>query len=163
MRACSIAPQRKASARPAARRSYLLVALSLHRLGELFRFLDRRRADQHRLEFGVGGLNFARDGAQFLFGGAIDLIIFVEPPRPACLSEFRRLRAYRFSEFIRLRRRRSGHAGEFGIKPEIILEGDRGQRHVLRLDLHMFLGFKGPDADLPNNAGPASCGRYIHQ
>ena len=47
-----------------------------------------------------------------------------------------------FGEFVRFRRGRAGHAGELLIEAEIILEGDRGQRHVFRLDLHMLLGFQ---------------------
>ena len=47
-----------------------------------------------------------------------------------------------FGEFERLGRGRAGHAGQLAIKAEVILEGDRGQRHVFRLDLDMLLGFE---------------------
>ncbi len=38
--------------------------------------------------------------------------------------------------------RRAGHAGQLGVKAEIILEGDRGQRLVLVLDVDAFLGLE---------------------
>ena len=40
----------------------------------------------------------------------------------------------------RFGRRRTGHAGELFVETEIVLEGDRGQRLVLGLDLHAFFG-----------------------
>ena len=43
-------------------------------------------------------------------------------------------------EFGRLGRRGAGHARQLGIHAEIVLEGDRGHRLVLGLDLDAFLG-----------------------
>jgi len=45
-------------------------------------------------------------------------------------------------QFVGFGQRRTGHAGEFFVHPEIILEGDRGQRLVFRLNLDMLLGFQ---------------------
>jgi hypothetical protein len=42
----------------------------------------------------------------------------------------------------RLGHRRAGHAGQLRIQAEIVLEGDRGQRLVLGLDLDVFLGLE---------------------
>src|SRR5208283_4239661 len=44
-------------------------------------------------------------------------------------------------ELSRFRLRRTGHAGQFFVHAEVILEGDGCQRLVLALDLHAFLGF----------------------
>ena len=44
-------------------------------------------------------------------------------------------------EFVRLGFRRAGHAGELLVKPEIILDRDRGERLRFAIDLHAFLGF----------------------
>ena len=44
-------------------------------------------------------------------------------------------------ELIRFGLGRAGHAGELLIKPEIILNRDRGQRLRLAIDLHAFLRF----------------------
>ena len=46
------------------------------------------------------------------------------------------------AEFLGFGRRRTGHAAELLVHAEIVLEGDRGQRLVFRLDRHLFLGFE---------------------
>ena len=46
------------------------------------------------------------------------------------------------AELLGLGRGRAGHAGELLVHAEIVLEGDRGQRLVLRLDRHVLLGFQ---------------------
>ena len=56
----------------------LLVAVPLQHFAEHLGFLDRRRADQHRLHLGVGGLDLAHDGAHLFVGGAVDLVVLVE-------------------------------------------------------------------------------------
>ena len=45
-------------------------------------------------------------------------------------------------EFVGLGQRRAGHAGELLVEAEIILEGDRGERLVLGLDLDVLLGLE---------------------
>ena len=45
-------------------------------------------------------------------------------------------------ELGRLGHRRAGHARELGIHAEQVLEGDRGQRLVLALDLDLLLGLE---------------------
>jgi hypothetical protein len=37
---------------------------------------------------------------------------------------------------------RTGHAGQLVVEAEIVLEGDRGQGLVFRLDAHVLLGFQ---------------------
>jgi hypothetical protein len=37
----------------------------------------------------------------------------------------------------------AGHAGQLGVQPEVVLQGDRGESLVLVLDLHAFLGLDG--------------------
>ncbi len=113
-----------------------------HRLGELLGLLDRGRADEHRLELRVGGLDLANDRAQFFFRRAIDFIVLVVPLDRLVGRNLDDIELIDFGEFIRLGRRRSGHPGEFAVETEIILEGDRGERHVLRLDRDMLLGFE---------------------
>ncbi len=46
------------------------------------------------------------------------------------------------AELGRFGHRRAGHAGELGVEPEVVLEGDRGERLVLRLDRHLLLGLE---------------------
>jgi hypothetical protein len=51
-----------------------------------------------------------------------------------------RLEPVDFLEFVRFRVGRAGHAGQLFVHAEVVLERDRGQRLVLVLDLHAFLG-----------------------
>ena len=46
-------------------------------------------------------------------------------------------------ELVRFGLRRAGHAGELLVKPEIILDRDRGERLRLAIDLHAFLRLDG--------------------
>ena len=46
-------------------------------------------------------------------------------------------------ELVGLGQRRSGHAGELLVEPEVVLQRDRGESLVLVLDLHAFLGLHG--------------------
>jgi hypothetical protein len=59
-------------------------------------------------------------------------------------------------EFRRFRLRRAGHAGQLFEHTEVVLEGDGGERLVLALDLHAFLGFDG----LVQAVGPAAAGHH---
>src|SRR5712675_1812259 len=52
------------------------------------------------------------------------------------------LQAIDLAELCRLGHRRAGHAGQLGIHAEQVLEGDRGQRLVLALDLDLLLGLE---------------------
>ncbi len=45
-------------------------------------------------------------------------------------------------ELVGLGERRAGHAGELLVHAEVVLEGDRGQRLVLRLDRLVLLGLE---------------------
>jgi hypothetical protein len=48
---------------------------------------------------------------------------------------------------------------ELVVQAEIVLEGDRGQRLVFRLDLDAFLGLERLVQAFGDSGGPASCGR----
>ena len=52
------------------------------------------------------------------------------------------LEAVDVAELLGFGRRRTGHAGEVLVEAEVVLEGDRGQRLVLGLDLDVFLGLQ---------------------
>ncbi len=47
---------------------------------------------------------------------------------------------------------RTGHAAEFFVEPEVVLEGDRRQGLIFLANLHAFLGFDG----LMQSVGPAA-------
>ncbi len=120
----------------------LLIAFGLQKFGQRLGLLDRGRADEHGLHLLIGSIDLGDDGAQFLFGGAIDLVILVEAAHRSVGRNFDHVEIVDFGEFIGLGRGRAGHAGELFIKPEIVLEGDRREGHVLRLNLHALFGFE---------------------
>ena len=117
----------------------LLVAVALEHLGEHLRLLDRRRADQHRLHLGVGGLDLPHDRAHLLVGGAIDLVVLVETGDRQIGRDLDDGQLVDLGELVRLGRGRAGHAGELLVEAEVILERDRGERHVFRLDGDVLL------------------------
>ena len=120
----------------------LPIALRDEIIGELFGFFDRGRADEHRLQFRIGGLDLGDDRGKLFFVGAIDLVVLVEALHRHIRRNLDDVELVDLGEFVGFGRRRAGHAGELLIKTEIILEGDRGERHVLRLHRDMFFGFE---------------------
>ncbi len=88
-------------------------------------------------------LNLVEDGAVFLAPGLINRIIGVlaghwfvgGDDQDAEFVDVQELRGFGFGG--------AGHAGQFVIKPEIILDGDGRQRLSFALDLDLFLGFDG--------------------
>ena len=51
-----------------------------------------------------------------------------------------RLQPVNLLEFVGLGVGRAGHPGQLRVKAKVILEGDRSQRLILRLDAHAFFG-----------------------
>ena len=105
----------------------------------MFRFLDRGGADQDRLGAGGRGLDLADDALVLLFGGPVDLVVLVDAGHGPVRRDLDHFEIVDLEELVGLGRRRAGHAGELVVEPEIVLEGDRGQRLVLGLDLHVLL------------------------
>ena len=65
-------------------------------------------------------------------------------------------------ELGRFRFGRSGHAGQLLVHAEVVLEGDGGERLVLALDLHAFLGFDGlMQTVAPAAAGHQASGEFV--
>ena len=120
----------------------LLVAVAFQVVGQHLGFFDRGGADQHRLQPGIGALHLGQDRGVFLGLGAIDLVVLVEPRHRHVGRDFHDLQLVDVEQFVGFGRGRAGHAGELLVHPEIVLECDRGQRLVFRLNLHVLLGFQ---------------------
>jgi hypothetical protein len=120
----------------------LFVAVLFQVFGEDFGLFDRGGADQHRLQPGIGAFHLGQDRGVFLDLGAIDLVVFVEPRHQHIGRNFHDLELVDVEQFVGFGQRRAGHAGELFVHPEIVLERDRGQRLVFRLNLHVLLGFQ---------------------
>ena len=106
-------------------------------------FLDADRTDKHRLAALAAIGDQIDDGVIALFAGPVDLVIMVDPLHLDIGRDGGNLEPVDFREFASLGHRRAGHAGQLFIKPEIILEGDRGDRLVLGLDLDSLTRLDG--------------------
>ena len=115
-----------------------LLQLLRQRLG----LLDRHRADQHRLVAGAALLDQLDDGARLVGERAVDLVVGVLAGDRHVGRDLDHLEPVDLAELGRLGHRRAGHAGQLGIHAEQVLEGDRGQRLVLALDLDLLLGLE---------------------
>ena len=120
----------------------LLVAMLLQILGQHLGFFDRGGADQHRLQALVGAFDLGEDRGVFFGLGAVDLVVLVEARDRHVGRDLHDLELVDVEQFVGFGRRRAGHAGELLVHPEIVLEGDRGQRLVFRLDRLVLLGFQ---------------------
>ena len=105
-------------------------------------FLDADRADQHRLLLLLALQHLLHDRVVFLARRAVDLVVGVVAADRLVGRDLDDLEPVDVAEFLRLGHRRAGHAGELRIEPEIVLEGDRGERLVLVLDGDAFLGLE---------------------
>ena len=102
----------------------------------------RGGADQNRLAAFGRLLDQLDDGTVFLFRGAIDLVVLVVADHVHVGRHLDHVEAVNVHELVGLGRRGSGHAGELCVEPEIVLEGDGGERLVLGLDRHVLLGLE---------------------
>ena len=120
----------------------ILEAFLAQALGQVLGFLDRGGADEDRLALFAGLADLADDRLVFLLDGAVDLVVLVDAQDRQVGRNLGDFETVDVAEFLRFRRGRAGHAGQLLVHAEIVLEGDGGQRLVLRLDRHMFLGFQ---------------------
>ncbi len=120
----------------------LLPALLAQHFRELLGLLDRGGADQHRLAARLAVLDQRQDRAEFLGRGAIDLVVVVEADHRHVGGDFQHFEIVDVLELVGLGRRGAGHAAELLVHAEVILERDRGERLVLRLDRLMLLGLE---------------------
>ena len=116
--------------------------LLLEQAGEDLGFLDGDGADQHRLAALPRFLDQRDDGPVLFLRGAIDLVVLVGADHLHVGRHFDHVEPVSLHELVGFGRRRAGHAGKFFIEAEIVLEGDGGERLVLRLNRHMLLGFE---------------------
>ena len=105
---------------------------------DLFGFFDRHGADEDRLAALDAVLDQLVDRVVFLAQGPIDLIVLVVAHHRIVGRHVDHFELVNFREFGGFGHRRAGHARKFRVQAEIVLEGDRGQRLVLVLDLRVF-------------------------
>ncbi len=117
----------------------LAEAFLLEAFGKLLGLLDRRGADEDRLPLGVGFLDDREDRLVFLFLRPVDLIVLVLAHDLPVGRDRDDVEAVDVHELFRLGERGARHAGELVVHAEIVLERDRRDGLVLRLDWLAFL------------------------
>src|SRR5690348_2453134 len=96
--------------------------------------------------------NAVHRGFELFALGAVDDVGILDADQRLVRGDDDDIEAVNFSELLGFGFRGSGHAGEFFVHAEIILESDGGERLIFALDLHGFLGFDG----LVQTVGPAA-------
>ncbi len=94
------------------------------------------------------------DGLKFFFLRAVHDVRRLDADQLAVGGNDRDVQIVNLAELRRFRFRCTGHAREFLVHAEIILERNRRERLIFALDLHAFFGFHG----LVQAVGPAATG-----
>ena len=134
----------------------------LQQPGDQLGVLDRGRADEHRLAALVAVADVLDHRLVLLARGLVDEVELVLADRRPVRRDDHRLEAVDLLELVGLGVGRAGHAGELAVHAEVVLERDRGERLVLALDLHAFLGLDGlVQAVAPAPAGHQAAGELV--
>ena len=118
----------------------VLDLLLLEPFGEELGFLDRDGADEDRLAALLLLADRLDDSPELVVLVLVEFVVVVASPDRAVGRDRDHVHLVDVVEFGRLGGRGAGHARKLRIHTEIILEGDRGQSLVLRLDVDAFLG-----------------------
>ncbi len=113
----------------------VLDAAHLEQPRQPLRLLDRDRADQHRSPFLLLLKDVDDDGVVLLFLGAVDGVGFLDALEDAVGRDDQHVELVDAGELLRLGVGRAGHARQFLVLTEVVLEGDGGEGLVLALDL----------------------------
>src|SRR5713101_6147052 len=110
-------------------------------VGNALRFFDRYRADQYRLPTLATVPDLLDYRVELFRLGLVDHVVIVFANHRHVGGNHGDVEIVDFPELDRLGICRTGHAGKLLVHAEVILEGDRRERLVLRFDLDAFLGF----------------------
>ena len=117
----------------------VLDAASAEQAAELLRTLDRRRADEHGPAVRVELFDVVCDGAEL---GGVRLeheIRVVLPDHGSVGGDGEHFQLVDLEELLRFREGGAGHASQFGVHAEVVLERDGGVGDGLPLDLDALL------------------------
>ncbi len=105
--------------------------------------LDARRADQDRLALLVPLGDVVGDRLELRLLGLVDEVGLVLALHRAVRRDRHHAELVGLVELGRLGLGGTGHAAQLLVQAEVVLQGDRGEGLVLRLDLHALLGLDG--------------------
>lgn len=112
-------------------------------VGQVLALLDRHGADEDRLPFGVPLDNVLDNRLELGVRRAVDQVGLVEPDHRHVRRDGDDPELVDRVELGRLGLGRAGHAGQLGVHPEVVLQGDRREGLVLVLDLDALFGLDG--------------------
>jgi hypothetical protein len=127
-----------------------------------FGVLDRRGAHQHRLAALVALADVLDRRLVLLARRLVDAVELVLALADAVRRNDHGLQTVDLLELVGFGVGGAGHAGQLAVQAEVVLEGDGGERLVLGLDLHAFLGFHGlVQAVAPAPARHQAAGEFV--
>ncbi len=116
-------------------------AFIVEQAGHVFGRFDGRRADQYRTILCQAGLDVGNDGCVLLFRGQVDQVVEVFTCQWLVRRNDHHRQGVDLVKFERFGVGRTGHAGQFIVQTEVVLEGGRGQGLAFSLNVQVFLGF----------------------
>ena len=124
--------------------------------GKRLRGFDRGGSYEDGLAFFVAFLDTVDHSVEFFTAGLEDLVVGIFPLVVAVCRNGKNVEIVDVVEFRRFRFRGSGHATEFFVEAEVILNRDGCVSLGLSLDLYAFLGFDS----LVEAVGPTTSGHF---
>src|SRR4029077_3774580 len=103
--------------------------------------LNAGGADKHGLSLAVGALDRLDHGVVFFATRLVNAIVLIETADGTIRRDDVDVKAIDVMKLVRLGFGRAGHSGEFLVKPEVVLDGNRGEGLSLALNLSLFLTF----------------------
>ena len=122
---------------------FVLDAAALQHGAELLGFFNRDGTDQHRLAFFVVLDDVVDNGIELALFGLVNNVRAVFTNHRLVCRNLYNVQFVNFAELGFLGHGRAGHAGEFVVKAEEILERDGCKRFAFARDFHAFLRFNG--------------------
>ena len=120
--------------------NFVIDAFLPQEFAEHFRLFDRHRADQHRLSDGILLGDRLGDGFELVLRILVEFVVLIDAGDGNIGRYLDHVHLVDVPEFGSFGGCGTGHTRQLGIHAEVVLEGDRSERLVLRLDLHALLG-----------------------
>ena len=120
----------------------MLNAVFLQEARQQLGVFDGSGADEHRRAFFADLGDVPHHRLEFLLHGEVDQVILVFAHHRRVGGDDHHVEAVDLVEFEGFGVGGAGHAGEFAVEAEVVLEGGRGQGLAFALDRQLLLGFK---------------------
>ena len=121
----------------------VLDALPLEQLAQQLVLLNGHGANQYRLSLFMTFLHLPDDGPELAGLRLVHHIVVIHALIGTVGWDLHDIQIIDGAEFLSFRHGRAGHAGEFVVQAEVVLESDGGQRLVFTVDVDVLLGFNG--------------------